>query len=225
MDKREIIRDNIAFNITALRTDRGLTQLELAEKLNYSDKAVSKWERAESLPDITVLVQIADYFDVNIQYLLEKDHPASTLSRKAVQHETRRNHATIIGMSILLIWLIASVLFVILRLSSPGSLFNLLPFIYAVPLSAIVWLVLNTVWFSPRNLFLIVSLLLWTLLAAIFLHFLIAGKNIWLIFILGIPGQIIILLSSRLNYRETRLWRQTVQRILGHRDSGGPSST
>ena len=45
------IKSIIAQNITDLRRAKGLTQLELAEQLNYSDKAVSKWERAESMPD------------------------------------------------------------------------------------------------------------------------------------------------------------------------------
>ena len=52
----------IAKNIAKLRVDSNMTQNELAQKLNYSDKAVSKWERGESLPDISVLVQIAEIF-------------------------------------------------------------------------------------------------------------------------------------------------------------------
>ena len=42
---------NIAHNISALRREAGLTQLGLAEELNYSDKAISKWERGESIPE------------------------------------------------------------------------------------------------------------------------------------------------------------------------------
>ena len=61
----------IAKNITALRQSHKMTQIELAEKLNYSDKAVSKWERGESIPDVTVLKTIADLFGVSLDYLLE----------------------------------------------------------------------------------------------------------------------------------------------------------
>ena len=64
----------IAKNITALRQNRKMTQAELAEKLNYSDKAVSKWERGESVPDVLVLKSIADMFGVSLDYLLEADH-------------------------------------------------------------------------------------------------------------------------------------------------------
>ena len=67
----------IANNIQSLRIRSGLTQLGLAEILNYSDKAISKWERAEALPDVTVLKRLADYFGVSVDYLLEEEHTGS----------------------------------------------------------------------------------------------------------------------------------------------------
>ena len=60
----EDLREIIAKNIADLRREQNLTQAELAARLNYSDKAVSKWERGESMPDITVLKEIADLFSV-----------------------------------------------------------------------------------------------------------------------------------------------------------------
>ena len=68
MDTKSII----ANNIIELRKSKKWTQIELAEKLNYSDKAISKWERAESLPDVTVLQQIAALFSVSVDYLDRK---------------------------------------------------------------------------------------------------------------------------------------------------------
>ena len=59
------IKPIIAKNITILRQNAKMTQSELAEKLNYSDKAISKWERGESIPDITVLKALADLFGVH----------------------------------------------------------------------------------------------------------------------------------------------------------------
>ena len=49
----EDVKSNIAKNITELRLLNNMTQIELAEKLNYSDKAVSKWENDTSLPDVS----------------------------------------------------------------------------------------------------------------------------------------------------------------------------
>ena len=60
----------IAKNIAALRTAGGMTQIELAEKLNYSDKAVSKWERGESVPDVLTLMHLADQFGITVNDLV-----------------------------------------------------------------------------------------------------------------------------------------------------------
>ena len=57
-------REIIAENITALRKSARLTQAELAEKLNYSDKAISKWERGDSVPDVLVLAELAELYGV-----------------------------------------------------------------------------------------------------------------------------------------------------------------
>ena len=68
----EELKTVIAKNISELRRSAMMTQLDLAERLNYSDKAVSKWERAESVPDISVLKAIADIFGVSVDYLLRE---------------------------------------------------------------------------------------------------------------------------------------------------------
>ncbi len=196
----EDIKTIIAKNIADLRTAKGLTQIELAEKLNYSDKAVSKWERGESLPDIAVLKQIADLFEVTLDYLVQPGN-----DRKKISQLNRtgrvRNHGFITGISIILVWLIATLVFTILDLSLKNTYAHYLAFVFAVPVSMIVWLIFNSIWFNPKRNFLIISLLVWTSLSAIFLTFLIFGINIWLIFILGIPSQIIIFFWSNIKYK------------------------
>ena len=69
------IKAIIAKNITDLRLAKGLTQLELAEQLHYSDKAVSKWERGESVPEISTLMAIADLFGVTLDHLVNEHSP------------------------------------------------------------------------------------------------------------------------------------------------------
>ena len=69
----EELKNIIANNLMALRKSNKLTQLELAEKLNYSDKAISKWERGESLPDVLLLKSLADMYGVSVDYLM-KEH-------------------------------------------------------------------------------------------------------------------------------------------------------
>ena len=66
------LKYNIAQNIYYLRTVNHMTQSELGEKLNYSDKAISKWERAEGMPDAFVLKQLSQLFNVSVDYLLSE---------------------------------------------------------------------------------------------------------------------------------------------------------
>lgn len=190
----ENVKKTIADNISKLRQYNGMTQLEMAEKLNYSDKAVSKWERGEAIPDVTVLMDIASLFNVSLDYLVSEHIKVEAITTDAMSRYRKKKHALILGMSVLLVWLIATLVFVILHITNPNIKGEWLSFVFAVPISMIVWLVLNSVWFSQRRNFLIISLLMWTFLMAMFSVFLFAGYNIWLIYVLGIPGQFIILL-------------------------------
>ena len=65
----EDIKLIIAQNIVSLRKKHDLTQAELAEKLNYSDKAVSRWEHGDTLPDINVLYQLCDFYGIDMNTL------------------------------------------------------------------------------------------------------------------------------------------------------------
>lgn len=197
----EEIKQVVAKNLTELRRASGMTQLELAERLNYSDKAVSKWERGDSLPDVAVLKQIADLFEVSIDYLVSPEHPQ--ISERAV-YEGRelRNRRIIMCISLLLVCLMATLIFVILNLIHGNAARHWLSFIYAVPACLVVTLIFNTLWFNPRRNFLIVSLLMWSVLVCIHLSLLLLGYNVWLIYILGIPGQAIILLWSGLKFKQ-----------------------
>ncbi len=187
----------IAKNISTLRRAAAMTQFELAERLNYSDKAVSKWERGESVPDIAVLKNIADIFSVTVDYLLEEEHTKNRYDRP--QNRIRlANRGFITGMSVTLVWLIALVAFVTGDMFREHTLgYHWLVFLWAVPITFIVWLVLNSVWFNKRRNFLIISFLMWTALAAIHVSLIILfSLNIRFIYLLGVPGQIIILFWS-----------------------------
>ena len=201
--ENETIRAAIAENVVALRRKSGMTQQELADALRYTDKAVSKWERAESIPDVVILKRVADLFGVTVDYLLvsHADDPATV---PLPPSHRRYKHGLIMGISILLVWLVATFAFVIampLAVSFPVWLI----FIYAVPVSAVVWLVFNSVWFNQKINYIAISLLMWTMLTSIHLTALtVFAKQIWMIYLLGIPGQVIILLWSRIGRRPSR---------------------
>lgn len=190
-----VLKNSIARNIADLRRSNNMTQLELAERLNYSDKAISKWERGESLPDIAVLKNIADIFLVTVDYLLEETHKRET--SPATQTVMRRRRRGVIAwLGVLLVWMVATTAFVAIQLATKTIGIAWLTFVWAIPVSMVVWLIMNSIWFNRRRNYLIVSLLMWTVLAAAHIALLVAGVNVWLIYLLGIPAQIIIFLWS-----------------------------
>ncbi len=192
----------IAGNIGQLRREAGMTQLALAEHLNYSDKAVSKWERGESIPDVGTLKAIADLFSVSVDYLLRPDHPLETDHKREYTRRQRRNHRIITVMSCMLVWLVACFVYTSVNLALPQGGGLWMAFAYSVPITMVVLLVMNSIWGDRRKNFVIISVLVWTFLVCIFLSALVFYQaNIWLIFIIGIPAQIIIGLWSGLRYK------------------------
>ncbi len=187
----------IAKNIAELRREHSITQLELAEKLNYSDKAVSKWERGESCPDVMTLKEIADVFSVTVDYLLQEDHPQEKQTHREYTRRQKRNRLLISAISCVLVWLIATAVFVNLDLLAADLQGHWLSFVYAVPATAVVVLVFNSIWGRPKWNFFIISLLMWSLLTAVCLTLFQALQlNLWLLFLIGVPGQVIIFLWS-----------------------------
>ncbi len=188
----------IARNIAALRQASRMTQLELAEKLNYSDKAISKWERGESIPDVLVLKTIADLFGVSLDYLLEEDHEHKPMPTQESPGYLHRNRKVTTTLSVLLVWFVATVCYVVMDLAISASVFKWIPFAWAVPVSMIVWLVFNSIWFNPRWNYLIISLMMWSTIACIVLTLYACNVRSWQLLLLGIPGQAAVLLWSRL---------------------------
>ncbi len=189
------IKTAFAENLQILRKEAHITQSELAEKLNYSDKAISKWERAEAIPDVMTVKEIADTFGVTVDWLLESEHKTV---RTAARRE-QKNRLIISLLATVLVWLIATVVFVCLEPSGVAGGRGWMVFVYAVPLSCIVLLVFNSIWGKVKYNFYLITGLVWSALASLYLSFFtFALSNVWLVFIIGIPGQIIIILWSRL---------------------------
>ena len=203
---QDSLKSIIAANISDLRKKSGMTQQDLAAKLNYTDKAISKWERGESIPDVLVLKQIADMHGVTVDYLLtdvhEEQKPITEeepVDEALKKRQSLRTRGFVTGMSVLLVWIAALVLFIVFDTASLDYRSNWVVFACAVPASLIVWLVMNSIWFNRRRNYLIISLLMWSVLGLIYIPILLfANRNLWLIFLLGIPGQAIIIMWSRL---------------------------
>ena len=195
------LKNIIAKNIQECRNACGLTQLELAEKLNYSDKAVSKWERGESLPDISVLKKMSEIFGVSLDYLTEEVHHSSVKAMTSdFFNKVKNNRALITSISIVSVWLLSYIVILILNLLNIKN--SEIVFLYALPVSFIVWLIFNSIWFNKKVNFLIVSFLCWSCIAVAHITLLQFSINLALLYILGIPSQLIIILWSRIRYKK-----------------------
>lgn len=177
------LREYFAKNLSTYRKALGITQLELAEKLNYSDKSISKWERGDGLPDLTVTAQLADIFGLTVNDLIAEKPRRRFLST--------RNKTIITLLSIGVAWLIASILFFLFQLVAP-SFSSWLFFIYAIPTSSIIAIVFSAVWWKKIHLFLSVSLLIWSLAVCIVVS--LSISSISLIFIVAAVLQILTIL-------------------------------
>ncbi|MFA5037745.1 MAG: helix-turn-helix transcriptional regulator [Candidatus Izemoplasmatales bacterium] len=187
------IKATVAENITELRKLNKLTQAELADKLNYTDKAVSKWERAESTPDIEVLHHLSDIFGVTIDYFVH-ENAKDEKEKFLIPQEIKNNRTIVASMVVSLVWLLATIIFVYTSINTTYNFWQV--FLWALPASGLVLLILNGFWGSRKNVFFIMTEFVWTLLACIYVQML--EYNLWLIFILGIPIQVLIILWSKL---------------------------
>ncbi len=198
----------IGKNIASYRKAVGLTQAGLGEKLNYSDKAVSKWERGESIPDVLTLVQLAELFQITVNDLLDDpnalpgnggtlEKAMTQVSEKALKRKANKN--VILGLSSTLVWFVALLLVVILSPFPMLEHYSWLAFLYAIPANAIVLLSLRSAWHDFRWNQVLISIIVWGFLLAIYATLLsVFHFNFWRLFLLGIPGQIAIFLWFRM---------------------------
>ena len=201
------LRQIIGKNITDLRKASNMTQAELGEQLSYSDKAVSKWERGESLPDIIVLKELTDIFHVTVDYLLQEEHPIKELERSEAIKTRNENRVIITLLSTAVIWLIATLVFVIFEiLPFDAGRFIWMSYVYAIPASLIVILIFNCIWGKRKFRFFIISALMWSLLLSIYLSY--PNRGTQMFFLLGIPGQVIILLWGRIRSVKSKATRR-----------------
>ena len=192
----EKLKQRIGANIAAFRRQQGLTQAELAEKLNYTDKAVSKWERGESVPDVTTLVQVAELFSVTLDELTGYT-PTEPLSQEPVSVTRKVNKKVVQTLVSLLVWFVALMVYVVL--ASLDISRSWVGFVYAVPANAIVLLILRSSWRRFNWNMPMISAIVWGSLVSIHVSLLLfVDVNVWRLYLLGIPGQAAVCLWFRM---------------------------
>lgn len=191
MDNTNEINAKIAKNLIAYRKASGLTQAELAEKINYSDKSVSKWESGNGVPDVYTLMQLANLFGVTLNDLVGD----GALPKR--EKKTGGLHLLIMLLSSGLVWLVATCFFVLMEIIKP-ELPWWLAFIYAIPVNAILLIVYASVWKYRILNFISVSTLVWTAITCLFLTLRYVSiavgaphSGLWLLYLLGIPLQVL----------------------------------
>ncbi len=181
----EETRNAISSNIASLRVANKLTQAELAEKLSYSDKAISKWERGDSLPEICVLKQISQMFDVSLDWLTTPHKPEDSAPPKKPK-VSRSMSVTL--LSVAAVWLVVVTAFT--SAWCVGHIYWQL-FVAAVPCTCVALFVCNILWGNHLYGTIITSVFSWSTLTSIFVFLL--KRKLWMLFILGIPLQFCIL--------------------------------
>ena len=170
------LRKTVAENLVYYRRKKGLTQLALAETLNYSDKSISKWERGEGLPDLTVLYRLAEYYGITLNDLVsqrseEEAAEAADETERDTAEGSMRSRILVPVLSIGLVWLAAMVGFFLLEILPFEFAYSHLLFIYAIPISCVVALVFSCIWWLYWLRFVCVSCLIWSVALCLYLTF------------------------------------------------------
>ena len=200
MEKIENLKTIIKENLIKYRKSAGLTQAQLASKLGYSDKTISKWEREEGVPDIYILKEIADLYGVTVNDLIT---PAPTLidkiKDKVKVKMSRKNKIIISLLAAGLVWLVATTLNVSLDIAHiDWKLSNI--FIYAIPLTCVVLIVFNSIWGKRWINLILISALIWTFTLSLYVSLEIS--SIAKLFFIPIPLQVLVILFYLLDKKK-----------------------
>ena len=196
------INENIAKNIITLRKQKGWTQQDLAQKLSYSDKTISKWERGDSVPDVEMLCKVAEIYNVSLEYLTQ-EHSEKDFKKLQINAQMRLRNILILIMLCVAVYLVATIVFVYPVILIPENAKKYwVAYLYAVPLCALI----ANYYARKMNLWLMrlitISVFLWGLITSSYCLTLILDKQMfWLLFLVGVPIQAAICLYF--------FWRRT----------------
>lgn len=186
------VSEIVITNLIKLRKKSGLTQIELSQKINYSDKAISRWEKGEVIPSIEVLEKLAEIYQVNIVYFFEEHLDSEEFKIEEKKFNLR---LCIMFSLILVVWTVAVLSFVMVKRLLGVYYFQAL--IWALPITMFVIRWCCRYYFNNKFYILTSSFGCWFTISAIYLQFL--ELNLWPIFIFGVPVQLTIILFSLFN--------------------------
>ena len=187
------IKEIISRNIGNLRKEKGLTQIELADALHYSNKAISKWEKGDSLPDAETLYEIAKFFNVSIEYLFT-NHDEVILSKEQANKIRKKEiifYTSLVTIVGLLVYSFIALIFSIIPQLSKNNVITILLLDGAGVIAII--LIIQICLKVKKYITLLLSLLIWDL--TIGLNLLFWEYSINYIYIIAILLQIIVIIT------------------------------
>lgn len=196
MEETKDIKKIVAKNLANLRKNKKLTQTELAERFGYSDKAISKWENGDTLPDIQTLYQLCEFYNVTLDFLVNEQNFEDKI--KYINHLNRKviiNNSMIELLYCSFVWILAVIIYIYLLIFSEFDYWQI--FIWALPATSLVMLLFSKVWKQKIYTFVVRSLFFWTLVIACYIQFI--QYNIWPLFFLMIPIQVALILAIAIN--------------------------
>ena len=196
MQEDKDIKQIIAKNLANLRKNKKITQTELAEQFGYSDKAISKWENGDTLPDIQTLYQLCEFYNVSLDFLVSEQSFEEKI--KYINHLNKKviiNNSLIELLYCSFVWILAVIIYVYLYTFSEINYWQI--FIWAIPATTVVMLLFTKVWKQKLYTFIVRSLFFWTLVTACYIQFI--EYNIWPLFFLMIPIQVALILTIAIN--------------------------
>lgn len=196
MEETKDIKKIVAKNLANLRKNKKLTQTELAEQFGYSDKAISKWENGDTLPDIQTLYQLCEFYNVTLDFLVNEQDFEDKI--KYINHLNRKviiNNSMIELLYCSFVWILAVIIYIYLLIFTEFDYWQI--FVWALPATSLVMLLFSKVWKQKIYTFVVRSLFFWTLVIACYIQFI--QYNIWPLFFLMIPIQVALILTIAIN--------------------------
>ena len=195
----------VAENLVYYRKAAGYTQLEIAEKLNYSDKSISKWERGEGAPDIFVLKTLATFYGVTMDDFFHTE-------KKKVGRSQKKRHWYITSLSVALVWIVIAIAFAVLMIAIPKVYPWWILFLHALIGTFVITTVFSSIWRRLEYQLISISGIIWSVCLATYfsVHMVLPMEYDWLIIITGVPMEILEVLwflsrrSARKRIREER---------------------
>ena len=187
------LKDIIAKNLVRLRQQAGLTQLKLAEMLNYSDKAVSKWERGESIPDLRVLIRLAEIYHIKVDDIIT-EQPEGVVKPKL---NLGKKRLLIVLLAVGLVWFVATGIFAIVYFAPAAAKYAWMVYIVAPFATAVVLTVFSAIWGTKLTNAISCTLLLWSIVVIFHIFFAVfapAVDKFWLFYVVAAPFQVLIVL-------------------------------